>query len=237
MSKPISILTAIIGALALGCVFAHHDMQKYGTDFQAHPNLPAVILTDFFGASLSVLLFYFASRWFYRRKDRKLKTKEAGEDKFYEEVARELQEKTLVAGLWTKAFAEAGGDDAKARAIYIKYRVAQLAESGRQQIGEARLAKQRLEEQKRAAKKAAELQLLAMTEAAKRQTRTGGHRFAYMLLAGFCGLNTISFGICGLGAPFVQDNTLENKIYIPIFSFPIAICFGLATRYCYKETK
>lgn len=52
-------------------------------------------------------------------------------DKFYDEVAREFQEKTLVAGLWTKAFAEMGGDDAKARALYIKYRVAQLAEASR----------------------------------------------------------------------------------------------------------
>ena len=129
MSKPISILIAFIGALALGCMVAYHDIQKYGTDFQAHPNLPVVILTDFFGASLSVMLFYFASRWLYRRKERKLK--EAGEDKFYDEVARELQEKTLVAGLWTKAFAEMGGDDAKARALYIKYRVAQLAEASR----------------------------------------------------------------------------------------------------------
>jgi len=129
MNKQTRILTAIICALVLGCMFAYHDMQKYGTDFQAHPNLPVVILTDFFGASLSVMLFYFASRWLYRRKERKLK--EAGEDKFYEEVARELQEKTLVAGLWTKAFAEMGGDDAKARALYIKYRVAQLAEASR----------------------------------------------------------------------------------------------------------
>ena len=44
------------------------------------------------------------------------------DEKLYEEVARELQEKPMVPGLWTKAFAEMGGDDAKARALYIKYR-------------------------------------------------------------------------------------------------------------------
>lgn len=49
--------------------------------------------------------------------------------KYYEEVAREMQEKPLSAGLWTKAYAEMEGDDAKARALYIKYRVAQLAEA------------------------------------------------------------------------------------------------------------
>ena len=129
MSRPISILTAIIGALVLGCIFAFRDIQKYGTDFQTHPNLPVVILTDFFGASLSVMFFYFVSRWLGRRKERKL---EKAEDvKFYEEVARELQEKPMSPGLWTKAFAEMGGDDAKARALYIKYRVAQLAEEER----------------------------------------------------------------------------------------------------------
>ena len=55
----------------------------------------------------------------------------AGDEKFYEEVARELQEKPMVPGLWTKAFAEMGGDDAKARALYIKYRVLQLEEEQR----------------------------------------------------------------------------------------------------------
>ena len=53
----------------------------------------------------------------------------AGDEKFYEEVARELQEKPMVPGLWTKAFAEMGGDEAKARALYIRYRVQQLRES------------------------------------------------------------------------------------------------------------
>ena len=49
------------------------------------------------------------------------------DDKFYEEVARELQDKPMIPGLWTKAIAETGGDDPKARALYIRYRVQQLA--------------------------------------------------------------------------------------------------------------
>jgi len=75
-----------------------------------------------------------ASGWLARRKERKLKQAEG--DKFYDEVARELQEKKLVAGLWTRAYAEMGGDDAKARALYIKYRAAQLAEASRQRHGD-----------------------------------------------------------------------------------------------------
>ena len=73
----------------------------------------------------------------------------ASDEKFYEEVARELQEQPMVPGLWTKAFAEMGGDDAKARALYIKYRVAQLAEAGRQELEKERIAKQQQERPKR----------------------------------------------------------------------------------------
>jgi hypothetical protein len=60
------------------------------------------------------------------------------DDKFYDEVACEMQEKPLIAGLWTKAFAEMEGDDAKARALYIKYRVAQLMVANRKRIEEER---------------------------------------------------------------------------------------------------
>jgi hypothetical protein len=67
-----------------------------------------------------------------RSPDRSTPAK-AGDDKFYDEVARELEEKPMVPGLWTKAFAEMDGDDAKARALYIRYRVQQLAtEAARQ---------------------------------------------------------------------------------------------------------
>lgn len=66
-----------------------------------------------------------------------------GDEKFYEEVARELQEMPMVTGLWTRAFAEMGGDDAKARALYIKYRVAQLAAIANQEEAIKRAQAQR----------------------------------------------------------------------------------------------
>lgn len=62
----------------------------------------------------------------FRREDKPIPK---DDNAFYDEVARELQEKSMIAGLWTKAYAEMEGDDAKARALYIKYRVAQLAEA------------------------------------------------------------------------------------------------------------
>ena len=123
MNKPTRILTAILVSLLLGGMFAYQDTQKNEPTYQQHP--ATVILTDFFGASLSGLIFYFGSGWLARRKEKKLE--KAGDVKFYDEVARELQDRPMSPGLWTKAFAETGGDDTKARALYIKLRVTQLA--------------------------------------------------------------------------------------------------------------
>jgi hypothetical protein len=114
MNKPTRILTAILVSLLLGGMFAYQDAQKNDPAYQQHP--VTVVLTDFFCGSLAGLICYLGSGWLARRKERKLNQAEG--DKFYDEVARELQEKTLVAGLWTKAYAEMGGDDAKARALY-----------------------------------------------------------------------------------------------------------------------
>jgi len=44
----------------------------------------------------------------------------------YEIVGKELEANMLCQGTWTKAFAEAEGNDEKAKALYIKLRVAQL---------------------------------------------------------------------------------------------------------------
>ena len=50
------------------------------------------------------------------------------DDVFYDEVAKEIETNNLISGVWTRAFAEADGDENRAKAIYIKRRVAQLAE-------------------------------------------------------------------------------------------------------------
>jgi len=55
------------------------------------------------------------------------------DDKFYNQVAEEIQAKKMLPGLWTRAFAEAGGNTEKARALYIKLRVAQLTETAKQE--------------------------------------------------------------------------------------------------------
>jgi hypothetical protein len=53
------------------------------------------------------------------------------DDEFYDEVAKEIQENRLVPGVWARAFAEANGDENRAKAIYIKLRVTQLTKAAR----------------------------------------------------------------------------------------------------------
>lgn len=48
------------------------------------------------------------------------------EERFYAEVAQELQLHGPQPGLWAKAYAEAEGIEAKAKALYLRYRVQQL---------------------------------------------------------------------------------------------------------------
>jgi hypothetical protein len=48
------------------------------------------------------------------------------EQQFYDLAAREVAERTVVRGIMAKAFSDAGGDERKAVALYIKYRVKNL---------------------------------------------------------------------------------------------------------------
>lgn len=62
---------------------------------------------------------------------------ESDEDLF-EQVAKELDSGSVVRSTWTRAFAEADGDDNRARAIYIRHRVARL-QTDRAQAEQARV--------------------------------------------------------------------------------------------------
>lgn len=48
------------------------------------------------------------------------------EDRLYEQIAQELETDTVDKGLWTKSYAQAGGDDKQTRVLYIKLRFARL---------------------------------------------------------------------------------------------------------------
>lgn len=49
------------------------------------------------------------------------------EEDIYDLIGKEIEEKNLKRGIWTKAIAESNGDKEKAEAIYIKLRFAQLS--------------------------------------------------------------------------------------------------------------
>ncbi|MGO9587831.1 MAG: tetratricopeptide repeat protein [Limisphaerales bacterium] len=146
----------IVGMLA-GTVLAVWAAKKKHGDL-AVIGFSCCVFFGSIGGLIFVIPIVAIFLWLIKRADNKstqVSTNEPninGNDKYYDEVARELQEKPMVPGLWTKAFAEMSGDDAKARALYIKYRVAQLAEAGRQELEKDRLAKQLQEKPKRARK-------------------------------------------------------------------------------------
>ena len=51
---------------------------------------------------------------------------EAHDERLYEQIAQELDTNTVDKGFWTKAYAQAGGDDQQTRVLYIKARFAKL---------------------------------------------------------------------------------------------------------------
>ena len=62
------------------------------------------------------------------------------EDAYYDKVAQEIQAQAMVPGLWARAFSEAGGQLDRARALYIKHRVAQLAQEATEKLQRERRA-------------------------------------------------------------------------------------------------
>jgi hypothetical protein len=53
------------------------------------------------------------------------------DQRFYDQVAAEIESRQLDKGVWVRAFSEASGDDTKAKAVYIALRVAQLEAEAR----------------------------------------------------------------------------------------------------------
>jgi hypothetical protein len=71
------------------------------------------------------------------------------DQRFYDQVAGEIAAQHLDKGLWVRAFSEAQGDEAKAKAAYIGLRVKQLEELQREEC-ERRKAEERAEKAARA---------------------------------------------------------------------------------------
>ncbi|MDC6459922.1 hypothetical protein PQY66_06235 [Luminiphilus sp.] len=80
----------------------------------------------------------------------KLAAQKLAEEKLYELAAEEITANNIRPGLWAKAIAESDGDDAKAKARYIKLRVETMkAEADLQDYASANVEKERAEMEKR----------------------------------------------------------------------------------------
>jgi len=73
------------------------------------------------------------------------------EEKAYDQVGQELETHTVDRATWTKAFAQAGGDDKQTRVLYIQLRVEKLVSSGTVRLkAEHELAEKQAKEEARA---------------------------------------------------------------------------------------
>jgi len=72
------------------------------------------------------------------------------EEKAYDQVGQELETNTVDRATWTKAFAQAGGDDKQTRVVYIQLRVEKLVSSGTVRLkAEQDLAEKRAKDEAR----------------------------------------------------------------------------------------
>lgn len=53
------------------------------------------------------------------------------DEPLYAQVVQELKLRGPIPGLWAKAYAEANGNEPQAKALYLRYRVEQLAQADR----------------------------------------------------------------------------------------------------------
>lgn len=51
------------------------------------------------------------------------------DERLYSEVVQELKLRGPIPGLWAKAYSEANGNEPQAKALYLRYRVEQLAQA------------------------------------------------------------------------------------------------------------
>ena len=178
----------------------------------------AVVIFALIGGGISLLF----------KRQTLVEISNSDDEKFYEEVARELQERPLIPGLWTKAFAEMGGDDAKARALYINLRVEQLRDE----------AVTENERQKSEAKRKEKEGYLA-AEAAKPPLKWY-ELLANMILGFFCGLVGLLFASLIIACLSDTDRansgmSIVETFILGIFLGALAFAFGFIAYKCAKS--
>ena len=122
-------------------------LQEVGLDQKQIVPLVHRVFVALYGTVMFVTLLYQGGlALFYRRRTAAVEAAlrapppvaaapefSAADQHYYDQVAAELARQDLQPGLWARALAEAGANDARAQAFYIRLRVAQLrqAEGGR----------------------------------------------------------------------------------------------------------
>lgn len=216
MNQSLRILTAALVTFVVGSYLVYDTIQQNSPAYQSHPAV--AVITAFWGASLSGLIYYFGSGWLMRRKKKK---GNPGDSKFYDQVASELQNKTLIPGLWTRAFAEANGDDAKARALYIRFRVQQLHDEAQTRVEPGKFERRE-------------------AERVVRPKLSGPVKFANFLLGAFCGLLTIVIILGMIGVLLDQsdtDETVGSKLGVILVLCLPTFFFGWITYKCVKVSQ
>jgi hypothetical protein len=158
------------------------------------------------------------------------------EEAFYEIVATELNQQTQKTGIWTKAFADAGGSPEQTRALYIRYRVAQLVDArNREQeehrYQEAQLADARSREQEEHSREEA--------KASRQRIASGVRGCLFALLATFFSLLALVFALIGIFVFVVAfSSTGANdkiaSIVGGVFAVVLSVLFAFVTKVCWK---
>jgi hypothetical protein len=145
---------------------------------------------------------------------------------FYDIAGVELQTGSFVPGLWTRAFAEADGEDNRAQAAYIKLRVAQLSALDRERrINEASQASP-----------AQSLIEISPPLAKKPQGYSAPLRIVASLSACVLGLLTVSS--CCILIIFVYTGPLSvNLIPVGLILSAFIILCGMLTYKCIEASK
>ncbi len=132
MKRSQRIIQSCIVTVVSGSMSVYRAVHSTSVAYQQQP--AAYIFGCLLPAALAGILYYWVSGILANRRANRLNATSPGskaqtdiDDRLYDQVAIEIQEKTIIPGLWTKAYAESDGDEVKARAFYIKSRVAQLA--------------------------------------------------------------------------------------------------------------
>jgi hypothetical protein len=211
--RHLAIVAAIVWAVSIfNVIFFEFTIIKWAA------SAIAIAIFAVIGGGISLL---------FKRKTPVEISSNAGDDKFYEEVARELETKSLRPGLWTRAVAETGDEGSAAKALYIRLRVSELVQQEQTDRANSQAEARRKAEEK---KRAAEAAMPPMPWYV---------RAANLLFGCFCGILVVILSV-GSVAMLVnmfseaQGSDLAGDLIGGLMLLGLAYFFGWATYKSFK---